>query len=157
GDIFTYSRGALLAIIAMCGMLWLRSRQKLWFGLLLVAGAVAVVEVAPTEWFDRVATIKTYEEEQPAEARLCLWRMAWEIPPTPPVTGAGCRWSFNPAIVNPELIDPGVPRLSMSRAPHSNWFQMLSDHGFIGLGLFIAILIGTAVDAQWLVRRSRGD
>jgi len=34
---------------------------------------------------------------------------------------------------------------------------MLGDHGFVGLAIFIAILISTAIDASWLVRHSRGN
>lgn len=157
GDIFTYSRGAMLAIAAMAGTLWLRSRQKLWFGLLLLAGAAAVLSAAPEQWFDRMATIRTYEEDQSAEARLYLWQLSWAMTLKHPVTGAGFRWSYDPAMVNRELADTGLPRLTMSRAPHSIWFQMLGDHGFVGLAIFVAILFSMAADAQWLIRHSRGD
>ena len=74
-----------------------------------------------------------------------------------PITGAGFHWSYDAAMVNREMIDNDIPRLTKSRSTHSIWFDMLSDHGFVGLGLFIAILVSFALDAQWLIRHSRGD
>jgi putative inorganic carbon (hco3(-)) transporter len=74
-----------------------------------------------------------------------------------PITGAGFHWSYDPAWVNRELEGTGLPPLMTAKAPHSNWFEMLGDHGFVGLAIFVAILISTALDATWLVRHSRGN
>ncbi len=157
GDIFTYSRGALLAISAIGGMLWLRSRQKLWLAVLILIAAVGVWNFAPEKWFDRMGTIQTYQEDELAESRLYLWQLAWEMALKHPITGGGFHWSYDPAAVNRELSDSGLPRLTRSRAPHSIWFQMLGDHGFVGLAIFVAILASMAVDTQWLIRRSRNE
>jgi probable O-glycosylation ligase (exosortase A-associated) len=157
GDIFTYSRGAFLAISAMAGMLWLRSRQKIWFGLLIALGVAGIVAFAPGQWFERMSTIQSYETDASAESRLYLWRLSWEMALKHPITGAGYRWSYDPSMVNRELADIGLPRLTRARAPHSIWFQILGEHGFVGLAIFIAFLISLALDAQWLIRRSRGD
>jgi putative inorganic carbon (hco3(-)) transporter len=157
GDIFTYSRGALVALIAMGGMLWWRSRRKVSMAVLIVIAAFAVWSYAPEEWFARMGTIETYQNDASAEGRIYLWHLAWDMALKRPITGAGFHWSFSPASVNRLLSDSGLPPLTRPRAPHSNWFEMLGDHGFVGLAIFVAILISTALDAGWLVRRSRGD
>jgi putative inorganic carbon (HCO3(-)) transporter len=157
GDIFTYSRGALLAISAMGGMLWLRSRQKLMLAMLIAFAGVGVWTFAPDRWFDRMETIKSYEKDGSAESRLYLWRLAWAMALKHPVTGGGFHWSYEPMVANQELMNSGLPRLTIPRAPHSIWFQMLGEHGFPGLALFIAILLSTAADAQWLIRRSKNS
>jgi putative inorganic carbon (hco3(-)) transporter len=157
GDIFTYSRGALLALFAVGAMLWWRSRRKVSMGLLIAVAAVGVWNYAPEEWFARMGTIQSYQADASAETRVYLWHLAWAMALKRPITGAGFHWSNNPASVNRELSDSGLPPLTMPRAPHSNWFEMLGDHGFVGLAIFIAILISTAVDARWLVRHSRGN
>ena len=157
GDIFTYSRGALLALFAMGAMLWWRSRQKVSMALLIAVAAFGVWSYAPDEWFARMGTIQTYQEDASAETRVYLWHLAWAMALKRPITGAGFHWSNNPALVNQQLEDSGLAPLTRPRAPHSNWFEMLGDHGFVGLGIFLAILISTAVDARWLVRNSRGN
>ena len=157
GDIFTYSRGALLALFAMGAMLWWRSRRKVSMTLLIAVAAFGVWSYAPAEWFERMGTIQTYQEDASAESRVYLWHLAWAMALKRPITGAGFHWSNNPASVNRQLWDSGLPPLTIPRAPHSNWFEMLSDHGFVGFAIFIAILITTALDASWLVRHSRGN
>ena len=157
GDIFTYSRGALLALFAMGAMLWWRSRRKVSMALLIAVAAFGVWSFAPEEWFARMGTIETYQEDPSAESRLYMWHLSWAMALKRPVTGAGFHWSNYPASVNRQLWDSGLPPLTRPRAPHSNWFEMLGDHGFVGLAIFIAILISTALDARWLVRHSRGN
>jgi hypothetical protein len=43
------------------------------------------------------------------------------------------------------------------RAPHSIWFEVTSNHGFVGLGLFIGFMVVSALNAQWLIRWTRGS
>jgi probable O-glycosylation ligase (exosortase A-associated) len=157
GDIFTYSRGALVALLAMGVMLWWRSRQKLAMTLVIAVGAFAVWNFAPAAWFERMGTIETYQQDGSAESRIYIWHLAWDMALKRPITGAGFHWSFDPNSVNRQLSNTGLPPLTNPRAPHSNWFEMLGDHGFVGLAIFIAILISTATDARWLVRHSKGN
>ncbi len=157
GDILTYSRGALVALLAMGGMLWWRSRRKLATAVLIAFAALAVWNFAPAPWLNRMGTIETYQQDASAENRIYVWHLAWDMAMKRPVTGGGVHWSFAPHTVNRILGYTGLPPLMRPRAPHSNWFQMLGDHGFVGLAIFIAVLISLATDARWLVRHSRGD
>lgn len=156
GTIFTYSRGALLGISAMGLMLWLRSRQKTFVAVLIVVGLVGVYEFAPPEWFDRMHTIETYQDDESAESRLYMWQLSWEMTLLRPIVGGGLHWGYAPATVNNMLSNSGLPPLTRARAPHSIWFEMLGSHGFPGLILFLAILWNVLLNAHWLVRQSRG-
>lgn len=157
GDIFTYSRGAMIALCAMGVILWWRSRQKIVMGALIAVAAFAVWNFAPSEWFERMGTIQTFQQDESAESRIYLWHLAWAMAMKRPITGAGFQWSFDPVSVNRQLRDTGLPPLTRARAAHSIWFEVLGDHGFVGLVIFVAIIITAALDAHWLVRRSRGD
>jgi probable O-glycosylation ligase (exosortase A-associated) len=156
GDFFTYSRGALVAISAMAVMLWWRTRRKLGMLVLIAVAAAGIWNFAPPEWVDRMATIETYQKDQSAESRLYLWQLSWEMAQKRPFTGAGFHWSFDPQSVNRLLWDSTLPKMTRPRAPHSNWFEVLGDHGFPGLALYVLIIAGAALDAGWLMRRSRG-
>ena len=155
GDFFTYSRGALVALVAMAAVLWLRTRKKLGMLVLIAVAAVGVWKLAPAEWTERMATIETYQKDESAESRLYLWQLSWEMALKRPFTGAGFHWSFDPQSVNRQLWDSTLPKLTRARAPHSDWFEMLGDHGFPGLALYIAIIAAAALDAGWLMRRTR--
>jgi putative inorganic carbon (hco3(-)) transporter len=155
GDIFTYSRGALVALFSMGTVLWWRSQRKIWMAALIAVAAYGVWSYAPPEWFSRMDTIEAYRQDESAESRLYLWHLAWAMALKRPITGAGFHWSYDPSSVNRQLWDSGLPSLTQPKAPHSNWLEMLGDHGFVGLVIFIAVLASTAFDARWLVRRSR--
>ena len=155
GSLFTYSRGGLLAMSVMGAMLWLRSRRKIAITALAAVAIWGMWNYAPTEWFDRMNTIQTYQQDGSAEGRLLYWRLSWYMALKHPITGAGFRALYDYKMVNRELAGDDVPQLALARSPHSIWFEMLGDHGFVGLGLFIIIFVSSMWDARWVMRRTR--
>ncbi|HEY1299981.1 MAG TPA: putative O-glycosylation ligase, exosortase A system-associated [Stellaceae bacterium] len=155
GDVFTYSRGGLLAVIAMTGVLWLRARKKIATLVLIVLAAVGIWNFAPQEWVDRMVTIESYQKDESAESRIYIWKLAFAMAQKSPILGGGFHWSYDPAAVNRTLTNTGMPSLTRPRAPHSIWFEMLGEQGFVGLAIFVAILASLALDAQWLIRKTR--
>jgi putative inorganic carbon (hco3(-)) transporter len=155
GDVFTYSRGALVAMCAMGSMYWWQSRRKLATALLIILAAIGVWSFAPAAWLDRMATIDAYQQDSSAESRIYFWHLAWAMALRRPITGAGFEWTYNPQKVNQLLWGSGLRPLENPRAPHSIWFEMLGEHGFTGLAIFLAILATAASNARWLVRNSR--
>lgn len=137
------SRGALLALAAMALNLWWRGKGKLRIALLLVIAIVPLLAFMPDAWFDRMATIRTYEEDSSAMGRISAWWTAWNIAWRYPF-GVG----FN--IATPELFARFSPYPDLVQGPHSIYFQTLGNHGFIGLILFCGIWIATWRSAGWL-------
>jgi probable O-glycosylation ligase (exosortase A-associated) len=140
----------------MGAVFWWKSRRKLATAMLIVLAAFAVWSFAPPEWLSRMGTIETYQKDSSAEGRIYFWKLAWAMALRHPITGGGFQWSFDPPMVNKELWGSGLRPLEIPRAPHSIWFEELGEHGFVGLGIFIAILASAAFDARWLVRQSKG-
>jgi putative inorganic carbon (HCO3(-)) transporter len=157
GDIFTYSRGALVALTAMGTMLWLRAKNKLPILIFVIVAAVGLWKFAPAEWTDRMMTIENYQQDGSAEGRLHMWHRVWVLAQMRPIVGGGFHWSYDPNTVNRLFAGTDLPKLYGPLAAHSIWFEMLGDHGFVGLGLFILILTSVFVDAQYLIRRTRRD
>ena len=125
----SYSRGALVAIAAMLAVLWWRSDSKAWGAILLVAFSVAVLSFMPTQWWDRMETISTYQEDTSATNRLNAWWMAWNLAKAN-FFGGGFMVSMPDvcALYSPIPLD--------CRAAHSIYFMVLGEHGFVGLLLF---------------------
>ncbi|TVT49008.1 MAG: putative O-glycosylation ligase, exosortase A system-associated [Denitromonas halophila] len=132
----SHSRGALLAIIAMASMMWWRSRSKVAMGFLFLALTPAILMLMPEEWFSRMETIETYEEDLSALGRINAWHMAINIA-NDRIFGAGF------ATASPVVFNAYAPNPDWVLVAHSIYFQILGDHGYIGLGLYLLFWILT--------------
>jgi probable O-glycosylation ligase (exosortase A-associated) len=153
--VFTYSRGGLLGLFATGTVFWLRSRAKLPAALVVLAIASCIYAFAPQAWFDRMGTIETYQEDASAEARLNIWAASLRIAANHPVMGGGFSVTFWPNAVNPLLAGTTIPRLRLPTANHSSYFEVLSEHGYVGLVFFLVIGICSWSNCSWLVRHAR--
>jgi putative inorganic carbon (hco3(-)) transporter len=123
-----------LAIGAMFAFLWWRSRHKLLLlmPIALVAGS-SRWRYMPEAWWQRMMSIANYEADTSAMGRINAWWMAWNLA-LDRFTGGGFY------VFTQELFDRYSPNpADGARAAHSIYFQVLGEHGFVGLGLFLLI------------------
>jgi len=134
---FTYSRGGLLCLACVFGLIGARSgRWILVFPLLGLAGVV-LFAVAPEQWVARMHTIQTYEQDASAMGRLQAWGVARQIAADSPIVGAGLN-----VLNRSETWEKYAPELGLrSTDAHSIYFGLLAEQGFVGLGLFIAMAL----------------
>ena len=142
------SRGALVGIVAMGAFLWLKSRNKIVTALLGVVAVYLVYAVMPEQWFARISTIQTYEQDPSAMGRINAWSMAFNLAKDRPL-GAGFD-SFREAMFELYAPNPGFMADS-----HSIYFQMLGHHGFVGLALFLLLGLMTWRTASWVIKHGR--
>src|SRR6266481_5126266 len=154
--ILTYSRGALLGVCAMAAVLWLKSRAKIPAAFLIVALALFVYSFSPQQWFDRMNTIEHYEGDGSAEGRIYIWKVSLKIAEAHPLLGGGFRVTHWPDATNSVLLHTDLLRLPSGKAAHSIYFDVLSEHGWVGLALFLMIGVYSWMNCSWLIRRSRG-
>lgn len=126
----SYSRGGFLALAAVTLFLVVKSRKRLLLGAMVVAAAFAFLSFMPEEWHGKIDTIQTYQEDNSAMSRLEAWRFAWNLAGDRPIGGGGFDTFQQDAFA---IWLPGVRPLD----PHSIWFQILGEHGFVGFGLFL--------------------
>jgi probable O-glycosylation ligase (exosortase A-associated) len=155
GALFTYSRGAALALAAMTVMLCLRTRHKVATVVVIVIAAAGMWHYAPDKWFGRMDTIQSYEDDSSANSRIWIWAVSWEVAKHSPLVGGGIRWGWNWPEVNRVIAGSGVAPLVKPRAAHSIWFQQVSDHGFVGLFLLLGFFVIAAADSRWLIWHTR--
>lgn len=142
----SYSRGALLAILAMGGLLLLKSRNKVSISLLILLVIPVAVIFMPEKWGDRMDTINTYQEDASVQGRFNAWWMTYNLAKDRPLVGGGFE------IYDPQTFARYAPNPADVHAAHSIYFQALGEHGFIGLGLFL--LLGTFAwrTGTWIIR-----
>jgi putative inorganic carbon (hco3(-)) transporter len=146
----SYSRGALLGGAAMLAMLWLRSRSKLVTLVSLVFIAGSALLFMPQKWFDRMGTIGSYQEDGSALGRINAWYFAYNLAKDRPITGGGFE-SFTP-----ELFLRYAPDPQDFHDAHSIYFEVLAEHGFVGLFLFLALAVAVMLQGQKIRRLTRG-
>jgi putative inorganic carbon (hco3(-)) transporter len=144
----TYSRGALLAIIAMSAFLWLKSGQKLRIGFLMVLTAPLLLLFMPEKWGERMDTINTYDEDMSVQGRFNAWWMSYNLAKERPFTGGGFE------VIMPELFHRYAPNPLDIHAAHSIYFQALGEHGFVGLGLYLLLGFLTWRTGSWIIRNT---
>jgi len=147
GALGSQSRGALIAISAMLFYFWWHGKNKLQIGIVLLLIAVPLVMFMPESWSERMASIGTYQEDASAMGRISAWWSAWNSAFHYPF-GVG----FNSA--RAELFALYSPYGPNPLAAHSIYFQVLGNHGFGGLFLFLGTFIATWRMAGWLRRQN---
>jgi probable O-glycosylation ligase (exosortase A-associated) len=144
------SRGALVAIVAVAGFLWAKSRNKLLIGVLVFAALPLVFISMPASWHERMSTIETYEEDPSAMSRLNSWQYAINVA-NDRLTGVGFNgWNAT----NFARWAPDPKRVFVA---HSIYFHVLGDHGWIGLLLFLAIFLGIWRMNSRIIGATSGD
>lgn len=129
----TYSRGGFVAIVAMLGFLWLKSRHKMVTGAIAVAMMIPAYVFMPEKYTERVSTISEAKSDSSFQGRMNSWVAATRHSLESPV-GAGFNGVQLPTIYY-RYISPEHP----PRAAHSIYFQVLGDHGFPGLALYLVM------------------
>lgn len=149
----TYSRGAFLALSVMLVLLWFRSRRRLMLGIFGVAALGVLLAALPEKWFDRMHSIGGYEEDASAMGRLDAWLLSLRVAADRPIVGGGflvheshdAYAKYNPSAG------------SWGRASHSIYFEVLGEHGWIGLTIFLALGLLSLTSCGWVRRRTRDD
>jgi putative inorganic carbon (HCO3(-)) transporter len=139
----THSRGALLAVGAAALFLGIKSRRPVVLTLIFMIALAGAAAFMPDSWTARMETIETYQQDASAMNRLQTWQTIWNMALHRPIVGAG----FD--LANPLLFQEyGIMPDQEVFAPHSIYFQVMGEHGFVGLAIFVGLGI-----AVW--RRSK--
>ena len=135
----TYSRGGFLAAIAMGGVWILRTRHKLRNVLGMLVVLVIVLPAIPDAFWNRMGTIRTYEEEEDKSAigRVHFWSVAGDMAARNPILGIGFN-SYNKAY---DVYDFSGGKYGNERSVHSSFFGVLAELGYVGLFLYVLILV----------------
>lgn len=156
--LLTYSRGALLGLTAIMATLALKSRHKLVSAFLIVFAIFLVISFAPPAWMARMQAFLGGTLDESAQERLTSWAFAWNLAKHYPITGAGFE-CFTPNLF--ALFSSRDPRTWLaghtSSGPHSIYFQVLAEQGFVGLAAFLGLLASCILSARRLRRRAAGS
>jgi O-antigen ligase len=138
--VFTFSRGAFVGLAAMALYWILISKKKSEAIGALALAAVLVIAVAPPQYWARMQTITTVEEND-AQLRRYYWAAARREFMTSPIWGVG---GGNFGVLLPEYADEFPDQLrpnQWGRATHSLYYQVLAEFGLFGVLLIGGVLV----------------
>lgn len=136
----SWSRGALLTMAILTLMLIWNSKRKFLAIPLVFVGAFMVKDYLPQEWFGRMETLETYDQDASAMGRIEAWTDGWNHTLEHPFIGSGFEgW-----------------RYVTMRDWHSSYVEMFSEHGFIAFGLWLSLILGTLISLTKLPKLTRG-
>lgn len=151
---FTYSRGALVGLSVVTFLMFMQSKRRLALIPVMVIGLLIALFFAPEAWKERMNLSSPEVVDASAQARLHAWAFARALASDYPIAGGGF------ATFTPELYDRySEVSLDQTYGPHSVYFQVLAEHGYIGLSLYLVLVLSCFVTLRRLRRAalSRGD
>jgi probable O-glycosylation ligase (exosortase A-associated) len=144
---FTYSRGALVGFVVVMGLMLWRAKGRLLLVPAVLLGVVVAFLFAPQAWRDRM------DPQQKADAsvdsRLNAWAFSRNLANDFPITGGGF------ATFTPELYARYAPEHWEIVGPHSIYFEVLAEHGYPGLALYLTFMAVCLLGAQRLMRSAK--
>lgn len=150
GIVFSYSRGALVALAGVALVMAWRSRHRFRAISLALLAISALVVFAPKAWMERMHSIRTYQQDASALGRLNAWGFAWNLATSRPI-GGGFR------AFTPENFRRYAPNPDDYHEAHSIYFQVLGEQGFPGLAIFLGILGSSLLRLQRIRKQTRGQ
>ncbi len=142
----SFSRGALLASAAMGIFLAWKSPHRVRMFAAMIVIVPILLSLMPQAWWDRMNTIKTYDEDASAVGRINAWHFAFNLALDRPLVGGGFQ-SFSR-----DLFQKYAPNPEDFHDAHSIYFEMMAEQGFVGLLLFLSLGAGTFFTGSGIIR-----
>lgn len=154
----TQSRGALVGMVAMLGYMMIRSRQFVAIALAFLALGFGFLFM-PDQYRERMVSIADYENDESAQGRFRMWEFAIDVANESPIFGGGFDVFYH-FPTREKYIDYNFEReFKVGRAAHSIYFEVLGEHGYVGLLIFLSLGFATFFNAGRIRReiKGRGD
>ena len=136
----TSSRGGTLALLSVLLYLWYKSRHKIWGIICIFLLFIAVLLFAPPMYFERMDTIRDYENESSAMGRIMIWKAAINMALDHPILGVGAgQFPMHFGHGGYKSEDNAMP--GKWTTAHSIYFLVLGELGFPGIIFLISVIV----------------
>ena len=159
----TQSRGGFVAMAGLGAYLFIKSNRKIpmaILGSMLIFGLSLIVS---DDWTARMNSIESADADASFMGRVVAWKLSFILAMQNPIFGGGFKsleyfpvWaSLSRDFFSYSWFYTGdlLPNTEVARAAHSVYFQVMGEHGFGGLLIFLTLLAGTFFKASSLSRK----
>lgn len=161
----TQSRGGFISLVVVGGYFFIKSDRKVLVGSAIAVITLVVMQLASDDWVNRINTIESADEDNSFLGRLVAWKLSFIMATEHPFFGGGFRaiqhlptWlDLSQRFFSYPWFYTGdlLPNPLVARAAHSVYFQVLGDHGFFGLGIYLTIFAVVFFKTSSIARRAR--
>ncbi len=144
----SFSRGAMLSLLLTAPLLLLLSQRKKQVAGFLCVAAAGVLATAGPQVQERFLSISQHDMDESANSRKTTWVIAIKMATESPIFGFGVR--------NSNLFTKSYGADMEGRSIHSMYLQLAADSGWVGSGLFVALLGSGWVSTYRTRRKLRG-
>ena len=160
--IATYSRGGFIGLLVLGLMLLKGSKYKVRALIAIAVLGGVLFTLMPENYLDRISTISEATSDDSFSIRLLAWKINYLMALDHPIIGNGLyaslnwvNWSSHLGYATTWLFPS--PLVLRTFVAHSIYFQVLGDTGFLGLFLFLGILVTALVKTIQTQRIARRD
>lgn len=143
----SYSRGAFLALGALVVATWVRMGLKLRYLFVIALILIPAYIFMPDSFHERIDSIGSFKEDLSVQGRFLAWEVAWKVAVSHFPLGAG----FAGPITFFAQYFPGAA----THAAHSIYFQVLGEHGFAGLAIYLSMIAAGFLRSFRLLRATK--
>ena len=131
----TTSRGGTAALVVTGIALFAKSRQKLTTLAIIIPLVAVIFSVMPDSYFAKLETAENATEDSSFRNRVVMWKFATNLADENPIEGGGFSVFFNR-----RALELYLPYGSKIFNAHSIYFEVLGEHGYLGLLLFLTMI-----------------
>ena len=161
----TQSRGGFIALLGLGGYLFLKSKHKVPLAIFIVIVSVGLATIVSQDWVSRMDTIGEASEDASFMGRVVAWKLSFIMAVQNPFFGGGFK-SLETVAVWARLTNDfpaysffysgdAFPEATFARAAHSVYFQVLGEHGFAGLLIYLMLIVTVFRKARQVVVHGR--
>lgn len=146
----TQSRGGFIALLTLGGYLFIKSERKGLLSVLIVVLVAVLANFVSDDWTNRIDTIETANQDASFMGRVVAWKLSFIMAMDNPFFGGGFKAIETYSVFTGLAADffrypwfytgDAVPP-TFARAAHSVYFQVLGEHGFPGLAIYVTCLV----------------
>ena len=145
----TSSRGGFVGLFIIGIYFFIKSKRKLLLSVIIAVCLPVFISLVPSEWSERMETVSSAQSDNSFIGRLWAWKVSVKIA-NDNIFGNGFYATQDPIAwrLYRDEIDsfgfietPPVPINKPPKAAHSIYFQVLGDFGYIGLIIFVLLLV----------------
>ncbi|WAJ70686.1 putative O-glycosylation ligase, exosortase A system-associated [Catenovulum adriaticum] len=155
----SYSRSGLIGLIVIFFMLTRYSKQRVKILVVTSIIVITAIQFLPDAWFDRMNTIESAAQDDASFlGRVAAWKVSAAIAFDNPLLGGGFKAVENYDIWLEKMYKYSggflgeIDDYGYAKAAHSLYFQLLGDHGFGGLFIYLFLLFVTYLKLRKVIK-----
>jgi putative inorganic carbon (HCO3(-)) transporter len=148
----TYERSAVLGLAILGIYMWVGSKHKIGFGIVLAIGACIILYFGIGALTSR-ASMGDYQSDSSAQIRLLVWQWTLGFTATHPFGGGFASYLVNHIELPGTDTSPAI--IQFGRAFHSIYFEVLGEHGYPGIIMFLLLAGSTFFTLRRIAKRAR--